>query len=647
MKRELPSRKKALVAAGKRRVRTTAGAKRFDAPIGAEIVKDPISGKLKAVGKAVARLDGGSGGDKTPDAPPAKKVAAPAKKAAAKAAAPKPAAKKAPAKKAAPSKKAEYASTYDEAGSTAKIAPAKTGPIKKGDTVRVNSSGQKRVGQDRVTGHLTNRAEVIKTGSDKDGKYYVVAGVELADGPAFKVRESEISHFDEKKWAESDIGKAWNTKQEAWQELNKVKDSVDGYENEADYDADVAKAKKAQDAAKAAFADAVKKNSLKDVKPAKLSDDVSEHFKLSEKSDADLEKMRKEADGDGMHGLAVAINQEQAKRKKSSAGKSVVDDAVDSVLKANSDNKLTNDNEIRDLLDEMDLTDDEHHDAFVKAGKKLDLIPSFVGEDKPGKSNKVDNAVDSVVKANSDSDKKLSDNRIRDLLDDLDLSNEEYQDAYDKVGKKLAGAKFSTKDIDNDPSLIADIKPGDVIWDSNGITKEMHVVEIKPEYDYQGNLTNRINITTKQSKDATSTGFWSTKADSSETVSKATGAPLKKSDKSEATADSKKALPKSKSEKAAAPGEFVSNKGTTYGTINHKAKAGDPDHSVPKKSLADGTKPAVGQKVRDKDGNTGEIVETYQGFSKVKWDGKGGASKSVNNNKLNVFYSEPTAKPTK
>lgn len=84
--------------------------------------------------------------------------------------------------------------------------------------------------------------------------------------------------------------------------------------------------------------------------------------------------------------------------------------------------------------------------------------------------------------------------------------------------------------------------------------------------------------------------------------------------------------------KTAAAG-FVSDKYKAIGKINLKAKGNDPERFEPKVTLADGTVPAKGTKVVDKYGREGEVIETYQAFTAVRWSD--GSKKSVKNETLN------------
>lgn len=54
-----------------------------------------------------------------------------------------------------------------------------------------------------------------------------------------------------------------------------------------------------------------------------------------------------------------------------------------------------------------------------------------------------------------------------------------------------------------------------------------------------------------------------------------------------------------------------------------KAKSDDPERFTPKISLVDGKTPKVGMPVMARDGRRGEIVVTFQAWSRVKFD-KGG-----------------------
>lgn len=115
----------------------------------------------------------------------------------------------------------------------------------------------------------------------------------------------------------------------------------------------------------------------------------------------------------------------------------------------------------------------------------------------------------------------------------------------------------------------------------------------------------------------------------------------KKSDSSAMPSLSVPAAPAAPSSK-----KFVSGKQTNHGTVNAAAKKGDPDHEVPKVSFADGTRPKVGSKVVDKNGNTGTVVKTYQAYTAVKWDHTG-KSKTVKNDTLNTAGDSSTSEPAK
>lgn len=79
---------------------------------------------------------------------------------------------------------------------------------------------------------------------------------------------------------------------------------------------------------------------------------------------------------------------------------------------------------------------------------------------------------------------------------------------------------------------------------------------------------------------------------------------------------------------------FIKDKLQTYGVVNYGAKGKDPERFTPKTSLADGTKPTVGQRVIGVDGRLGTVSETYQTHSGVSWDD--GTKKSITNKKLNA-----------
>ena len=98
----------------------------------------------------------------------------------------------------------------------------------------------------------------------------------------------------------------------------------------------------------------------------------------------------------------------------------------------------------------------------------------------------------------------------------------------------------------------------------------------------------------------------------------------------------KPALPtlSSNSSLISTPKAFISGKHVVLGDINKSAKKGDPDHTQVKVSFADGHIPTNGDAVFDSLGRRGEVVETYQAYTKVKWTD--GTSKVVNNKKLNV-----------
>lgn len=88
---------------------------------------------------------------------------------------------------------------------------------------------------------------------------------------------------------------------------------------------------------------------------------------------------------------------------------------------------------------------------------------------------------------------------------------------------------------------------------------------------------------------------------------------------------------------------FVSGKHQTLGSIDHSAKKGHPEHSKVKVSFADGHIPEKGHRVKDADGNVGTVTETYQAFSKIKWDN--GGHKTVNNKKLNAAGASSASSP--
>ena len=99
--------------------------------------------------------------------------------------------------------------------------------------------------------------------------------------------------------------------------------------------------------------------------------------------------------------------------------------------------------------------------------------------------------------------------------------------------------------------------------------------------------------------------------------------------------------------KSGATTSFVQGKQTALGKVNTAAKKGDPEHTTPKKTFADGTTPAVGQRVTDASGRAGEVVETYQAYTKVKWDDSKGSGQSVANSKLNSSATGKKSLPTK
>ncbi|AKJ72551.1 hypothetical protein PP301_gp013 [Gordonia phage GMA2] len=107
---------------------------------------------------------------------------------------------------------------------------------------------------------------------------------------------------------------------------------------------------------------------------------------------------------------------------------------------------------------------------------------------------------------------------------------------------------------------------------------------------------------------------------------------------------SKKSGTASTTSTAGAASAFVGDKQRTIGKVNTGAKKGDPDHTTPKKTFADGSTPAKGQKVVSADGKVGTVVETYQAYSKIEWENSKGAGRTVANSKLNLSADSPKKK---
>lgn len=90
--------------------------------------------------------------------------------------------------------------------------------------------------------------------------------------------------------------------------------------------------------------------------------------------------------------------------------------------------------------------------------------------------------------------------------------------------------------------------------------------------------------------------------------------------------------------------EFSDAGHKSLGVVDHSAKGKDPERFIPKSTYGDGTTPAIGQRVYDKDGNEGTVAQTYQLYTGVKFDN--GKVKSVRNDKLNVMPDASAPKPS-
>lgn len=99
---------------------------------------------------------------------------------------------------------------------------------------------------------------------------------------------------------------------------------------------------------------------------------------------------------------------------------------------------------------------------------------------------------------------------------------------------------------------------------------------------------------------------------------------------------SAKSAPKPKPSKpSASASAFTTGKQKKLGVV-YKVGQTHPEATIPKKTLADGETPSIGQKVIHQDGSTGKIVKTWQTHSTVEFDDTSKKSKSVPNSKLNA-----------
>ncbi|QEM41549.1 ADP-ribosyltransferase [Gordonia phage Forza] len=85
-------------------------------------------------------------------------------------------------------------------------------------------------------------------------------------------------------------------------------------------------------------------------------------------------------------------------------------------------------------------------------------------------------------------------------------------------------------------------------------------------------------------------------------------------------------------ESVATPTPFTNKKQVTYGKISKDSA----EQKTPKKSWGDGQMPTIGAQVIDSDGNIGKVVDTYQTYTHVLFDGSK-KPKTVNNKKLNQY----------
>lgn len=95
-------------------------------------------------------------------------------------------------------------------------------------------------------------------------------------------------------------------------------------------------------------------------------------------------------------------------------------------------------------------------------------------------------------------------------------------------------------------------------------------------------------------------------------------------------------LPETEVEEAVDEGQvqdFVKGKTKILGKIDHNAKKGNFEHANPKKTMADGVKPALGMNVITEDGKSGKITVLYQTAAVVLHDD--GTKKTYNVGKLN------------
>ncbi|QGF20254.1 ADP-ribosyltransferase [Gordonia phage Sixama] len=109
--------------------------------------------------------------------------------------------------------------------------------------------------------------------------------------------------------------------------------------------------------------------------------------------------------------------------------------------------------------------------------------------------------------------------------------------------------------------------------------------------------------------------------------------PKKSSPKPKSTSD-----PVTPAPVTSAPKPFISNKQKSFGKLSKDSS----EKNIPKKSLADGTYPAVGQTVVDEDGNEGIVTEVFQSYTAVHFNGTKKA-KTVSNKKLNLASASSSA----
>ena len=387
---------------------------------------------------------------------------------------------------------------------------------------------------------------------------------------------------------------------------------------------------------------------------------LSDHFKLKERSNDDLDKLYNEAKLTDAVGLLSAIDEERARRKTTKAKPTAAEPKDKASTVKTSTSKPKRANLYDDIGSEIEIgppkTGPIKKGDYVKvspeAGTKLDARARVIRTGTTKKDGKYYVVVDAQDGGINTGFRKVKAEHVE-HFDEVKWSESSTGKAWNELQEARSDYNYVETNVSGP--------------DRKKQLAEASEAVKKAESKYEATKTRSRDSSSAAATDTKAAGSTATKSPASAlsdhfklkersnddldklyNEAKLTDAVglLSAIDEERARRKTTKAKPAAASPGASASepktssdsgsGSFVAGKQKSLGKINTGAKKGDPEHTTPKKTFADGTTPAAGMRVTDESGNTGEVVETYQAYSKIKMsDGK---YRTINNKKLNRFY---------